>query len=264
MTLPLFKSHYSIGRSILTLEEAETSKENGPKSIIDICLENGIKELFLAEDSMSGFLQAYENCDKSKIKLIFGVRMTFCNDTEIKTTESISEESKYIIFAKNTEGYRRLIKIYSEAATDGFYYIPRYDFEKLKKHWSNEDLMLCVPFYDSFLFKNLLGGNECVTDFSFCEPTFFLEENNLPFDPLIRKYVDQFCESGHESIETQTIYYEKKQDFKDYLTFRCLSKRTTLEKPNLDHMCSNEFCVESWKNNSMPRVGTVEKVKSPR
>ena len=113
MTLPLFKSHYSIGRSILTLEEAETSKDNGPKSIIDICLENDIKELFLVEDSMSGFLQAYENCGKSKIKLIFGVRMTFCNDTEIKTTESISEESKYIIFAKNTEGYRKLIKIYS-------------------------------------------------------------------------------------------------------------------------------------------------------
>ena len=126
--------------------------------------------------------------------------------------------------------------------------------------------MLCVPFYDSFLFKNLLGGNECVTDFSFCEPTFFLEENNLPFDPLIRKYVDQFCESGHKSIETQTIYYEKKQDFKDYLTFRCLSKRTTLEKPNLDHMCSNEFCVESWQKNSAPRVGTVEesKTKSPK
>ena len=138
MTLPLFKSHYSIGRSILTLEEAETSTDKGPKSIIDICLENDIKELFLVEDGMSGFLQAYENCGKSKIKLVFGIRMTFCNDTKTKTTESISEESKYIIFAKNTEGYRRLIKIYSEdnvQSTSSVYLYKKLklDLEEIKK-----------------------------------------------------------------------------------------------------------------------------------
>ena len=44
--LPVFKSHYSIGRSILTLEEAGTSVEGGPDSIIDICLEGNLKKFF--------------------------------------------------------------------------------------------------------------------------------------------------------------------------------------------------------------------------
>ena len=32
-----FKSHYSIGKSILTLEEEGSSVEDGPQSIIDLC-----------------------------------------------------------------------------------------------------------------------------------------------------------------------------------------------------------------------------------
>jgi len=61
--LPVFKSHYSIGRSILTLEDEDIS-ENDPDSIIDIAKKNNIKDLFLIEDNMSSFLQAYTNSKK--------------------------------------------------------------------------------------------------------------------------------------------------------------------------------------------------------
>ena len=57
MTIPFFKSHYSIGKSILTLQEEGESIENGPRSIIDLCKKNDIKDLHLVDDSMSGFLQ---------------------------------------------------------------------------------------------------------------------------------------------------------------------------------------------------------------
>ena len=52
MLLPLFKSHYSLGRSILTLQE-ESNNQVGPDSIIQICKDNDLKEFFLIEDSMS-------------------------------------------------------------------------------------------------------------------------------------------------------------------------------------------------------------------
>ena len=61
--LPLFKSHYSIGRSILTLED-EPQAESYPDSIINIVKDNSLKELFLVEDNMTSFLQAYTNCKK--------------------------------------------------------------------------------------------------------------------------------------------------------------------------------------------------------
>ena len=38
--LPLFKSHYSIGKSILTLDKAGSSSKEGSSSIVDIVKEN--------------------------------------------------------------------------------------------------------------------------------------------------------------------------------------------------------------------------------
>ena len=70
VVIPLFKSHYSIGRSILTLEKPEDMIQNGPDSIIQIAKEHKLDQVFLIEDSMSGFLQAYKNLQEENIKLI--------------------------------------------------------------------------------------------------------------------------------------------------------------------------------------------------
>ena len=76
-----------------------------------------------------------------------------------------------------------------------------------------------------------------------------LEDNNLPFDELIKKSVLEFTNNGNDYslVESQSIFYKNREDFKAYLTFRCISKRTTLNKPNLEHMCSDTFCFENWK-----------------
>jgi DNA polymerase III alpha subunit len=245
-TIPLFKSHYSLGRSILTLSDEDNA--SGPDSIIGICKKHNLSQMFLVEDSMSGFLEAYTNSEKNKIQLIYGIRLTICRDMEKKNEQSLSEESKYIIFAKNKDGYKKLIKIYSEAATKGFYYVPRFDFDRLKENWDNESLELCVPFYDSFLFKNCLLSKRVLPKVDFTELTFFEEENNLPFDDLLKRRLRDYTDDGkkYNSIPVQTIYYKEREDFLAYLTHRCINKRSTLNRPNLDHMHSKEFCFESW------------------
>ena len=58
--IPLFKSHFSIGKSILTLKP-ESEVDNGPDSIVQIAKDNKLKKVFLVEDCFSGFLQAYKN-----------------------------------------------------------------------------------------------------------------------------------------------------------------------------------------------------------
>lgn len=252
--LPIFKSHYSIGRSILTLEDAQ-ALENYPDSIINIAKENNLKEVCLVEDNMTSFLEAYSNFKKNNIKLIYGVRLTVCNDIEDKTEESKSKNSKFIIFFKNQKGYQKMIKIFGKAAKEGFYYEPRIDFKFLKSIWEEKDLSLSVPFYDSFIFNNLLKNFLCTPEIDFCKPTFFLEDNDMPFDKLIKNKVIDFCEKNkYDTINTKTIYYKNKKDFKAYLTFRCINIRTTLNKPELEHMTSNEFCLESWKEKSNGRT----------
>lgn len=245
--LPLFKSHYSLGRSILTLEKQGESSPEHPDSIIDIAKDNKITKLFLIDDNMSGFLEAYSNCKESKINLVFGLRLSICADMHQKDEEAKKQTCKYLIITKNTKGYKRLIKIYSLAAKEGFYYYPRIDFKSLQKLWSEDDLELAIPFYDSFIFNNVMGSATCVPDFSNIKPSFFVEDNNLPFDPLIKKRVEQYCEDKYEIVKAQSIFYKDKKDFKPYLTFKCINNRSALSKPNLDHMSSNEFCLESWK-----------------
>tara|TARA_R100000808_G_scaffold6858_1_gene20218 strand:- start:33425 stop:34189 length:765 start_codon:yes stop_codon:yes gene_type:complete len=245
--LPLFKSQYSLGRSILTLEKAGSSEESGPDSIVDIAVENNLSKIFMVEDSMSGFLQAYDSLSEKKIDLVFGLRVTVCPTVEEKSEDAVSKSSKYVILCKNTEGYQRLIKIASDSHKLGFYYVPRVDFQILEKYWDNNDLQLCIPFYDSFIYKNLLTSSICVPNFDFTEPTFFLESNDLPFDYLVEEKVKSYCEKNdYNTIKTKSIYYKDKKDFKAYLTFRCINNRSTLSKPELEHMCSDQFCMESW------------------
>jgi DNA polymerase III alpha subunit len=243
--LPLFKSHYSLGRSILTLED-KLEEDNYPDSIINICKTNKIANLSLVEDNMSSFLEAYTNTTKNQINLNYGLRISITESIDDKSEDSIAKTSKVVIFIKNKKGYQTLTKIYSIGAKSGFYYEPRIDYSLLAKHW-NDDLILCIPFYDSFIFNNTLKNNICVPDFSFTKPIFFIEENNLPFEDLVLEKILKFSkENNLELLKTKSIYYNKRNDFKTYLTFRCVNNRSTLNKPELEHMTSNEFCLESW------------------
>jgi DNA polymerase-3 subunit alpha len=248
--LPLFKSHYSIGRSILTLEDEEDFSEN-PDSIITICKKFNIKNLYLVEDNMSSFLQAYNTTNNNNINLRYGLRITVTENIEDKTDQSRNKNCKFVIFFKNENGYRRMLKIFSTAAKEGFYYEPRIDYKTLKANWDEKDLMLCVPFYDSFIYNNVLRGYLCTPELNFTKPIFLLEDNDMPFDKLITEKIKEYINHTKDSfLKVKSIFYKNKADFKAYLTFRCINIRTTLNKPELEHMSSNEFCLESWMENN--------------
>jgi DNA polymerase-3 subunit alpha len=245
--IPLFKSHYSLGRSILTLED-KNEADDYPDSIIQIAKENKLKELFLVEDNMSSFLEAYTNTNNNKIKLNYGLRISITESMNDKTDESRMKNSKVILFFKNKKGYESLTKLFSTAAKDGFYYEPRLDYSILKQNWS-QDLILAIPFYDSFIFNNTLKNNICVPQFDFTKPVIFIEDNDLPFDLIIKDKMLSFAKENQlEVFNTKSIYYNSRKDFKTYLTFRCINNRSVLNKPEIEHMSSNEFCFESWKN----------------
>ena len=209
-----------------------------------------MEELFLVDDSMSGFLQGYLNSEKAKLKFRFGLRIRVCEDLNERNEEQIKKTSKVIVFAKTKQGYQRLIKIYTQAAQEGFYHAPRTDYKALKENWNDKDLSLMIPFYDSFLHLNTLHGYMCMPDLSFCDPVYAVEQNDIPFNFLIRKKVEEFCKQN-KCVNVKSIFYNNKEDFKAFLTFKCINKRTTLDNPNLDHMTSNEFCLQSWKENNV-------------
>ena len=252
--LPVFKSQYSLGRSILTLEKPDDMLDGGPDSIIDIAEKNGLEQVTLVDDSMTGFLQAYKNLKEKSIKLLFGLRVTICPDLNEKSEDSINGSCKYIILSKNTEGYKKLIKISSHAAKKGFYYEPRTDFKFLESNWDNKDLTLAVPFYDSFLYYNTLTTRICLPRFDFTEPTLFEESNDLPFDEVVKSAITSFTKDGEEYpiVKAQSVYYKNKEDLDAFTTYKLICSRKNfggaplLEKPNFDHFSSDQFCWESY------------------
>ncbi|OHD41429.1 MAG: hypothetical protein A2086_06550 [Spirochaetes bacterium GWD1_27_9] len=253
-TLPLFKSHFSLGKSILTLE-APTCKESYPVSIFDLLVANKLKILPLVDDNISGLLQASKNAKENKIKLMFGLRLFFTEDCLNQNEDSLKKRARYIIFAKNPNGYKDLLRLWSFAAKDGFYYTPCLDFKQLKKLWT-DNLSLVVPFYDSFLYLNTFYSHQHVPDFSFTSPVFLQEDNNLPFDSLLLNRVIDFTTSKKFPImPAQSIYYKNEDDFLAYITFRCIhnrghSSKSTVERPELDHMGSNTFNFKRWLKNN--------------
>lgn len=246
--IPIFRSTYSIGRSILTLDSEGSSKPNYPQSIIDLCKAGGIKDCFLIEDNYSSFPEAYSNCKKAGLNLRYGIRFTVCDDINKKDEESLVNEHRVIILAKNSKGEKQLEKIWSKAATTGFYYNARLDYNSIKELWT-DDLQILMPFYDSFIHRNLLYFSTIVPLFEFTKPYFCVEKGHeLPFDHLIENAVLDYCSKyNHKILNTFTIYYPDIQRFKAFTVRKCVDSRTTISRPQLDHYSSDKFGFDTWK-----------------
>ena len=229
----LFKSHYSIGKSILTLHDPKKVVDGGPDSVFKILKDNELSQLTLVEDSLIGFFEALKRSRELGIKLVFGLRISMRNSP---LPDDESSQHKVVIFAKTSEGCKLLNKIYSKAFCEFSGFL---DYNSLKELWSENDLKFCIPFYDSFLDVNNLTFGNAIPDFSFCSPTFLIENNSIPYDHLLQSKVQLFAAQDAEAFQTYKI-----------ICNRSSGKQTSLSRPELSHFCSNLFCFESWKEQS--------------
>ncbi len=246
--IPLFSSHYSIGKSILTLEKPEGINVNKPISIIDICKTHELKELYLVETNMSGFIESYKNCKDNDISLRFGLKLIVCADLNDKSEASLNTESKVIIWTRNSAGYKDLIKIYSKAATDGFYYDPRIDWSHLNS-MITDNLLVSIPSYSSFLHNNFLKGSQCIPEFTSFKPNVMISDCGLPFDSLIKKAHTEYAQNNNlDLLKTHPIYFYSNEHFDAYKVFRTIHKRSTWNNPKIDHFSSTFFNFEEFCN----------------
>ena len=131
--IPLFKTHYSIGKSILRLDDVDR-----------IATDNNLEEVYFVEDSMTGFPAAFRLFGD---RMRFGLRLPIFNEDE-----NPESESKIIAFADGDEGCKELYNLCTQSSS-----------EKLKTPWKSfKNLKFVVPFYDSFLHKNLTTFANCM------------------------------------------------------------------------------------------------------
>lgn len=247
--VPIFSSQYSIGKSTLTLDKPEDINVNRPISIFSMAKHYKLSEVFLVDNRIGGFIEAYENSKKAEVPLRFGIKLVVCNDINEKTEESLKTEHKVIVWLKNTKNAAAsLNRIYSKAWTDGFYYCGRIDMKNLLNLW-DDDLKLSIPSYSSFLHNNLLKGHQCVVDFYKLKPTIMWSDMNLPFDSLIKETHINYAKNNNlELQEIHPIRFFDKKRFYSYNVFRCIANRSLISKPQLDQFGSKEFNFESYMN----------------
>lgn len=251
--IPLFSTSASRKQgSIFVIDKAgaaaKSKRKYGPINLVDLAQEEKLPFITLVESDFINFMMAKKYFDQINCQFRFGLKLVVCNDMMDKSEESFKSESKVIIFIKDDSvGYNKLIDIFTKAANDGFYYIPRIDWKFLCDNWS-DSLMLALPFYSSYITKNLLTFSSIIP-VPPVQPLIFKEiDQQLPFDCLINDAIDQYVSSNNCEVENvKSIYYKNRKDAKKFLNYRCILERTTWDKPNMDFMCSREFSYESYK-----------------
>jgi hypothetical protein len=229
--IPLFKSQFSVGKSILTAEK-----------ILDIAKLNSLERVALVEDSFYGFRVFNDLFQKENISFAFGLRISVINND----ADHNEKPSKLVLFAKNNKGIQDLKRLYSNASLNdrNSLVLPDCSEEDFK------DLKVCVPFYDSYIFNNLFYFGLSYINIEHLNPTYFIEDNNHPFDFQIKSVIDGL---DVKTQKVKTILHHNKEEFAALQMYKASCSRSggkspTFQNPNLNHFCSDEFCWESYKD----------------
>lgn len=252
--IPLFSSAGSLREGgIFAVEKAGTAakagRNLGPVNLCDLAKTEGLKQLHLVDDRPVNFMTAQKTLKDVGCQLVFGLKLTVCDDIADKSEASLKNESKVVVWmaGDGSADYRALINLYSLAAQDGFYYVPRLDWKTLAANW-HDDLILALPFYSSFLAKNTLTFASIVPTLPAAPLVLREVGQNLPFDGLLDDAVDRYAAATGAAIQrVKSIYYNRRVDAKSFVVWRAILKRASWEMPNMEWMWSREFAYEAWK-----------------
>ena len=251
--IPIFYDHTSLLGIMTAWTPDECKDPNGPQSFLKLAKDAGLKKVYYISNNFEAFREALKNAKKLDLELVFGLQMWLTDDSINNHTEqSIKQEHKIIVFAKNGAAYNDLSRLFTDCNTNqaNKYYKMRYDFKQLSKFWT-KNLVLAFPYADSFLAKNrLVMGASIVPDFDFVpkDDVVFMKEvdSGLPFAPLIDESMELFCKD-FEVINVKTCYYEKPEDCPAHMVYRGFQERAKFCKPELRWFCSDSFNFQSWK-----------------
>lgn len=85
--------------------------------------------------AMYGAIEFYKECTEAGIKPILGVEAYIAERTRFDKESNIDNKRYHLtLLAKNTVGYKNLMKLVSAAYLEGYYYKPRMDEELLRKY----------------------------------------------------------------------------------------------------------------------------------
>ncbi len=208
---------------------------------------------------MYGCAEFYQAAVKAGIKPIIGCEVYFTPDSTL-SRDKRPELYHMILLAKDNHGYRNLMRIVSDAATEGFYYKPRVTLESLRtyhegilatsaciagvipksidrgeyevaKEWAQT--FIDIFGQDDFYIELQNQGPEIVTDHGISEPRLN--------DALVKLAV----EMGLKTVGTNDIHYLRQEDAYTQDLMLCVGMGKHVSETNRMKFKNDQFYLKS-------------------
>jgi len=190
-------SHYSLLNALPKIPD-----------LIKRAKKNGQAALALTDDSnLYGAVEFYKTCNKEGIKPIIGVDFYVATRTRHDKVSGIDNRRyRLVLLAKNTNGYQNLMRLVSQAYTEGFYYKARIDRELLQEF--KDDLVCIIPQFSGETSAHLKLNNKERADEAF---NFYHE---LFGDDLYLEVLHQPGIEGQTELREKIVTFAKEKQVK--------------------------------------------------
>lgn len=136
--------------------------------------------------ALYGAIEFYKECKKNEIKPIIGVEAYMAERTRFDKEPGIDNKSYHLtLLAKNSIGYKNLMKLVTKSNLEGYYYKPRMDLDLLREH---SEGIICLSGCPGSRFIN------------------YLKNDNLnEARKILNTYIEIF---GKENVFVEVMYHE--------------------------------------------------------
>ena len=204
--------------------------------------------------AMFGIIEFYKEAKAQGIKPIIGCEVYVAARSRFDKVHGVdSERYHLVLLAENEQGYRNLIKIVSDAWTQGFYSKPRVDKELLAAH--HEGVIALSACLAGEIPRALSAGDydeakRVALQYQdiFGKGNFFIELQNhgigeeLRILPLLKRLS---MDTGIELVATNDTHYIQKEDAKIQQILLCIQTNHVLGEENALAFEGEEYYLKS-------------------
>ncbi len=224
--------------------------------------------------NMFGAITFYKTCLEEGIKPIIGAEIYISKRSRLDKEAGVDSNSNHLILlAKNTQGYKNLMKIISIANLEGYYYKPRTDIELLREY--HEGLICLSACLNGYVSEPLIANQEETAikraqtlSEIFGKDNFYLElqkhTNIKDQDVLNEKLIKLSEKLGLPLVATNDNHYIFKEDAEAQEALLCIQTQTTLDTPNrkLSMISSPDFYIKNQEEMTGLFIQTPEAIEN--